>query len=152
MRGNKRNGENGMKFSEIEKERWDELSPYLDTCLLPVTGLTGGESPHEATEKLEQLRDVLDLVEIPFKGRVVTYPACHYLSEAERAGTFLAGFVDKLRDAGFVYIIIATANPALDMTLSGADLILQKDDNGEGLQPAFVSSQIRELWSGGSPL
>ncbi|MGO4375464.1 DUF2487 family protein, partial [Paenibacillus sp. MCAF20] len=67
-----------MKFSEIEKEQWEELRPYLDTCLLPVTGMDGSEQPYEATEWLERLRDIMDLIEIPFKGRVVTYPACHY--------------------------------------------------------------------------
>ena len=67
-----------LKFSDISRESWPELQPYVDTCLLPLTGLTGMESPWEATETLEKLRDVIDRVEIPFRGRIVTYPAVQY--------------------------------------------------------------------------
>lgn len=69
-----------MKFSDIEEQTWDELRPYLDTAVLPVTGLNGGETPWEATRELEYLRDALDLIEIPFKGRIVTYPATIFLN------------------------------------------------------------------------
>ena len=70
-----------MKFSDIDKEQWPELKPYLDTVLLPVTGLSGDEQPWEATRGLEKLRDLIDAVEIPFHGRVVIYPAYHYISK-----------------------------------------------------------------------
>ena len=67
-----------MKFSDIEEQNWEQLAPYLDTCLLPLTGLDGTEKPWQATNALEKLRDFLDLIEIPFRGRIVTYPAAHY--------------------------------------------------------------------------
>lgn len=139
-----------MKFSDIEREKWDELSPYLDTCLLPVTGLTGKETPYEATEKLEELRDVLDLVEVPFKGRVVTYPACHYVADQEGAGGMIAHLVDQLRHSGFAYIIIATANSALRLEGAGADLILKPGDNGKLLERASVGDLVKGMWSAGS--
>src|SRR5690348_10219692 len=67
-----------LKFSEMTQDSWAELQLYLDTCLIPYTALSGEQSPVEVTEALERLRDFLDLVEIPFKGRIMTYPAFHY--------------------------------------------------------------------------
>lgn len=59
-----------MKFSDIREEDWARWEPWLDTCLLPLTGLNGTELPWEVTQSLEKLRDIMDLVEIPFKGRM----------------------------------------------------------------------------------
>ncbi|MDQ6418211.1 DUF2487 family protein [Paenibacillus sp. LHD-117] len=139
-----------MKFSEIEKERWDELAPYLDTCLLPVTGLTGKESPYEATEQLERLRDMLDLVEIPFKGRVVTYPACHYVADGPEKDDSIARLVEGLRQSGFTYIIVATAKQELDFSRAGADIVLRPGDNGVLPGQEFVGTLVRNTWSGNS--
>lgn len=99
-----------MKFNEVPKDQWNELKPYLDTCLLPVTGMSGSESPIEATKALEDLRDALDLFEIPYRGRTVTYPALHYVpSDVE-------GICRRLREeAGFAYVVIVTAHPALNL-------------------------------------
>ncbi|MCR2802993.1 YpiF family protein [Paenibacillus soyae] len=140
-----------MKFSDILGEQWDELKPYLDTCLLPVTGLDGNEAPHEATEKLEKLRDLMDLIEIPFKGRVVTYPASHYVESFENAGESLAGFCRRLRSSGFAFIILASANPEIKLGNAGADLVIQPGSEGEWPEAGTVSSSIRELWSRTSP-
>lgn len=139
-----------MKFSEIGKEQWDELSPYLDTCLLPVTGMTGTEKPYEATERLEELRDMLDLVEIPFKGRVVTYPACHYLLDGAESARGVEAIVKRLKDSGFAYVILATASGMLKLDECGADLVLNPSENGERPDPAVVARLVRDLWSGGT--
>ncbi len=140
-----------MKFSEIEKERWDELSPYLDTCLLPVTGMTGMEKPHEATERLEELRDMLDLVEIPFKGRVVTYPACHYQFEGAEFAQGVEEIVKRLKASGFAYVILATASAMPKLDECGADLILRPDATGERPDSTAVAKLVKELWMGGAP-
>lgn len=140
-----------MKFSDITEEQWDELKPYLDTCLLPVTGLGGGETPYEATEQLERLRDFMDMVEIPFKGRVVTYPACHYIAEGEAFSAMLGEWCNRLKQTGFKYVIVMTAFSAPDLTLTDADLILRPGTGGELPSPNEVSSQIRELWTAVSP-
>ncbi|RJE90062.1 DUF2487 family protein [Paenibacillus sp. 1011MAR3C5] len=140
-----------MKFSDITEEQWDELKPYLDTCLLPVTGLGGGESPYEATARLERLRDMMDLVEIPFKGRVVTYPACHYITESESFQSMLGEWCSRLKQSGFNYVIVMTAFSAPALTIEAADLILQPGPDGQLLSHSEVSSQIRELWSAISP-
>ncbi|MHA6483911.1 DUF2487 family protein [Paenibacillus sp. strain BS8-2] len=139
-----------MKFSDIEKEQWDELSPYLDTCLLPITGMTGSEKPYEATERLEALRDMLDLVEMPFKGRVVTYPACHYdLGDESMNG--LAAIIERLKASGFKYVIVAAANNNLNLTACNADLILNPESSGERPDPSIVAQQVKALWSSASP-
>ncbi|REK77233.1 DUF2487 family protein [Paenibacillus paeoniae] len=140
-----------MKFSDITEEQWDELKPYLDTCLLPVTGLDGGESPYETTARLEGLRDLMDLVEIPFKGRVVTYPACHYIAENEAFQAMLGEWCGRLKQSGFKYVIVMTAFSAAGLTVRNADLILQPESDGGLPSQSEVSSQIRELWSSISP-
>lgn len=140
-----------MKFSDISREQWDELKPYLDTCLLPVTGLDGKETPYEATEKLEKLRDLMDLIEIPFKGRVVTYPASHYAESSGRAGEALERFCANLRSSGFVFIILVSADPAILLDGAGADLVIQPEANGQWPEKEAVSSSIRELWRQASP-
>lgn len=140
-----------MKFSDISKEQWDELKPYLDTCLLPVTGMSGKETPFEATECLERLRDMMDLVEIPFRGRVVTYPAAHYITDHDSMDASLERWCGQLKTIGFQYVILVTANESLELRCTEADLVLQPGVGGSLPDGAEVSSQIRELWSKPSP-
>jgi 23S rRNA (pseudouridine1915-N3)-methyltransferase len=138
-----------MKFSEISQEDWANLQPYLDTCLLPVTGVTGIESPWEATQILEELRDALELIEIPYKGRVVTYPALHYVGEESSIQANIVCL--KLRNAGFKYIIMmSTRQDCTSWSVPNADLLLYVDPNE--LKASFaqlkqnISSQIQQLW------
>ena len=135
-----------MKFSEIAKEKWQELRPYLDTCLLPVTMLDGTEEPWQAADRLEELRDVLDLVEIPFMGRVVTYPAFHY-ADAEALENALAKLCGRLKDMGFVYLIVAFRELPAGWTRER--LIGNCDMWYEGTETA-VREAIMEMW-GKSP-
>jgi 23S rRNA (pseudouridine1915-N3)-methyltransferase len=117
-----------MKFSDIKQEQWAELKPYLDTVVLPVTGLTGSEEPWQATHGLEQLRDLLDSIEEPFRGRVVIYPAFHYITDM-KLDEQLKILSEQLRTIGFNYVIIAhrdhtgvqVDNPYYDLLLSNAD-------------------------------
>ncbi len=102
-----------MKFSEIEEKQWAELKPYLDTCLLPLTGLSGDEQPWQVKRALQRLKDVMDLVEIPFKGRVVTYPAMHFCGEDESFAHAVERTCQNLRAAGFRYVIVITADAAV---------------------------------------
>ena len=139
-----------MKFSEIEQQQWTELQPYLDTCLLPITGLSGQEQPWEATQALESLRDALDLIEIPYKGRVVTYPAIHYVdgpgaeAEAQRVCA-------NLKAAGFAYVIVMTIQPAVARwELESADLLLcvapGDGENQPGEAKAQIQGQVQQMW------
>lgn len=135
-----------MKFSEINEEQWGELQPFLDTCLLPLTGLTGLESPWEVTGALERLRDVMDYIEHPFNGRVVTYPAIQYkLGE----GLPFAESVDELcrsiRLGGFRYIILVTADRSLVATqFSEADLFITATDDAS--QQADIERMVEAMW------
>ena len=99
-----------MKFSDFDEPRWQEVGSYYDTCLLPVTGLSGEEPPWMATAALEQLRDLLDAVELPFKGRVVTYPALHYVPQ-NGALQHLEAVAGSLKRAGFRYVVAALRQP-----------------------------------------
>ncbi|OMF33838.1 hypothetical protein BK133_13705 [Paenibacillus sp. FSL H8-0548] len=137
-----------MKFSEISKEKWEELSPYLDTCLLPVTGMTESIEPYEATKWLEQLRDIMDLIEIPFKGRVVTYPAWHYVDKPEQISGQVERWCSSMKQSGFRYIIVVTANGDFTFESPSIDLWFKPDEDGVLPLQAVVSERIRTLWSG----
>lgn len=101
-----------MKFSEINANRWQELAPYMDTCLLPITGLTGREAPWKATEALELLRDAMEELERRYVGRMVTYPAFHFIP-GEGASDQLSLVCRNLKEsAGFTYVVLITADPA----------------------------------------
>lgn len=144
-----------LKFSDIEKSSWAGLKPYLDTCLLPVTGLTGFEQPWEATQELEYLRDVMDCVEVPYKGRVVTYPAFHYFggpAVAEAVNEVCA----KLKGAGFRYVIVISGHPSVGAAeFRHADLLLcpESEDGKVQSSPEFrdrVNREVQAMWQAGA--
>jgi 23S rRNA (pseudouridine1915-N3)-methyltransferase len=140
-----------MKFSEIGKEQWAELQPYLDTCLLPITGLTGAEAPWEAAERLEELRDALDLIEIPYYGRVVTYPAVQYVP-GQACGQLLENVCSALKSAGFRHVVAITAAASVSgMLPAAADLQLYVDPDSLRASPddvkRAVTAQIQSLWN-----
>lgn len=113
-----------MKFSEIKKDEWHALIPYVDTCLLPVSGLNGTETPVEAADKLEKLRDLLDLIERPYRGRTVTYPAWHYVVEPDQTVILLQRTVQKLKEQGFRHVIIVSVDGLPEQESIGADLVV----------------------------
>ncbi|WP_413408039.1 DUF2487 family protein [Paenibacillus amylolyticus] len=138
-----------MKFSEMTQDSWAELQLYLDTCLIPYTALSGEQSPVEATEALERLRDFLDLVEIPFKGRIMTYPAFHYVN-SELSMT-LNSLSAQLKSSGFKYVVIMSSDGHLDgVEIPAADLVLSRSvlthEVGEEGIARFIGEKIRELW------
>lgn len=146
MMGAKKQGEErNMKFSDIAQGQWPELQPYLDTCLLPVTGLDGIEQPAEATQALEDLRDVMDGIEIPFKGRVVTYPACHYTGEAE-GHALVERLCASLKRAGFRYVIIVSARLS-NLRIPSADLTIAPDASGHIPDEQQIGQAIRTMWT-----
>ncbi|MHA7579611.1 DUF2487 family protein [Paenibacillus vandeheii] len=138
-----------MKFSEMTQDSWAELQLYLDTCLIPYTALTGKQSPVEATEALERLRDFLDLVEIPFKGRIMTYPAFHYAGPDMSMA--LNTLSEQLKSSGFKYVVIMSSDGVLEQSqITSADLVLShsilSQEVGEEGIARFVGEKIRELW------
>lgn len=136
-----------LKFSEIEENKWAELKPYLDTVLLPITGLTGAESPAEATKKLEKLRDIMDMVEIPFAGRVVTYPALHYIgSDKLEMSKHMNEVCQRLKQQGFVHIILITASKEADLQAELADVWIMPEEDGTFPTQEKVSKEIMNIW------
>lgn len=136
-----------MKFSEVEETTWDELSPYFDTCLIPYTGLTGNETPIQATKALERLRDFMDLVEIPFKGRVITYPAFQYgLGEDY---SLLNEVCHHVKTTGFRYVIIMTADANVDgEKLNNCNLLLSLQsmkEEGQAISAAVIKEKNTEF-------
>ncbi|UJF36169.1 DUF2487 family protein [Paenibacillus hexagrammi] len=141
-----------MKFSEVEQEQWSELEPYLDTCLLPLTGLNGTEKPWEATKALEDLRDALETIELPFKGRVVTYPALHYVTGVDATGQINA-LTLQLKEAGFRFVIVLTAqHEAFSEVPQEPDLFITVNMNEWTSHAAAcksdISKQVQHLWYG----
>lgn len=141
-----------MKFSEVELSMWEELRPYLDTCLIPVTGLTGKEQPYEVTEALERLRDILDLVEIPFKGRTVTYPSIQY--GRENILELINEICHNVKSSGFKFVILISADVSLlDLSLPNVDLIVTPQSfagsDTSDLKTA-IQDEIQRIWYRGS--
>lgn len=139
-----------MKFNDIADQEWPELKPYLDTCLLPVTGLTGLEDPISVTTALQHLRDVMEAIEIPYKGRVVTYPALHYITGSD-FNAQLEGIVRNLKKSGFRYIIVLTLHTeATDWNSIETDLLIVVDNvqwaQQSELIKSEISKQVQQLW------
>lgn len=139
-----------MKFSDLSPQQWAELQPYLDTAVIPYTGLSGGEMPYEATEALEKLRDVLDLIEIPFKGRIVTYPANHYGAWDSGGIAQAAAMSLKLKQCGFKFIVIVAAFSVEEGAASqvNADLIISLQQDGAMPEGSEVNDAVRMMWLG----
>jgi 23S rRNA (pseudouridine1915-N3)-methyltransferase len=138
-----------MKFNEIQQDEWDELKPYLDTCLLPLTGLSGEESPWKVTKALEELRDLMDFVEIPFKGRVVTYPAVQYRLDDNQMIAVIDKLCQKLKSDSFKFIILITVDDSLaKLDFHAHDLILSPMSLTEEVNEtkAKIISEVQKLW------
>lgn len=139
-----------MKFNDIAAQEWTELKPYLDTCLLPVTGLTGCEDPMQVTSALEQLRDVMEVIEIPYKGRVVTYPALHYIASSGTSEQ-LNEIAHQLKKSGFRYIIVLSIHSeAIAWKSAETDLLIVVDKEQWAQQSeaikSGISKQVQQLW------
>ncbi|MEO2207241.1 DUF2487 family protein [Paenibacillus pabuli] len=142
-------GNRELKFSEMTQDSWAELQLYLDTCLIPFTGLTGNQSPAEATEALERLRDFLDLIEVPFKGRVMTYPAFHFAFPEKSMA--LNTICEQLKQSGFKYVVIMTSDGFLKKDeISSADLVFNRsqlvEEIEEGKIAGYIGEKVREMW------
>jgi len=132
-----------MKFSEFDGERWAELQLYFDTAILPVTGLSGSETPDEASAALERLRDLLDLIETPFKGRTVTYPAMHYVPGGpEPIGRIAAG----LKSAGFRQVVVVALDRSLRSDSPAVDLWITPEEDGSLPAAKAVSETVQAMW------
>ncbi len=134
--------ERKVKFSDVTEKQWEEFEPYLDTCLLPITGLSGMEKPWEVTQALTKLRDVMEYIENPFKGRVITYPSVQYRLDDQELVNTMNQLCNKLKKIGFTYVIIITANPNIEQLIfKEADLLITSQN------VAITIKKIEEMWN-----
>jgi len=137
-----------MKFSDLDAAHWQENKQFYDTCLIPFTGLTGEESPPDAVAALERLRDFMDAVEKPFRGRIITYPVQQYT--AEHAVQLINDICRKVKSTNFRYAIVLTADLELAAEeVVESDLVLSRPRMevlpGSGVA-AVAAEKIHELW------
>lgn len=134
-----------MKFSELTEEQWEENGIYFDTCVLPLTGLSGRENPIDTTAALERLADVIDLVELPFKGRVVIYPACHYSEDIGMLDKLCSGL--KEGEAGFKHVILVSAVHRPELQQEQSNLVIMPDSSDDLPSSATVREQVMLCWA-----
>jgi 23S rRNA (pseudouridine1915-N3)-methyltransferase len=137
-----------MKFSEIDEAGWAELQPFLDTCLLPVSGLTGEETPAEATARVANTGDWLSPLEQAFNGRTVTMPAFHYYSGDAEDRHKLDRLCGKLKKSGFRYVILVCGRPN-GLADVNADLLIQPVTEDEQPDEQELRKAVAELWRRG---
>ena len=135
-----------MKFSELSREEWFNLQPYLDTCLIPVSGMAGGEAPWEMAELAASAGDWLLPLEKAFAGRTVTLPAYHYYDGSGRAAEGLKKLVAGCREAGFRHVVLVCGVPNALPEDTGADLIFQPASAGEKPDAEALQLAITEMW------
>ncbi|AHV98065.1 DUF2487 family protein [Paenibacillus sabinae] len=137
-----------MKFSDFDRSSWEENGKYYDTCLIPYTGLTGKESPPQTADRLGQLRDAIYLVERPFKGRIVVYPAVQY-NENEKFG-IINEICHNIKSNNFRYVVVLDGvGNLLQETIFESDLIIAvKDFFGDNKDKAIALSiqKIQQMW------
>lgn len=140
-----------MKFSELTEDTWAELQPYLDTCLLPVSGLTGAEAPWEAKERMLRTGDWLSPLEQAFHGRTVTLPAYHYDQAGEDAAERLNALCERLKDSGYRYVIIVSGQAGgVPERVTAADLRVQPDADGDEPDETSLRQAVSALWRSGA--
>lgn len=137
-----------MKFSDFDNKSWEADGQFYDTCIIPYCGLQGTESPPEAVAALERQRDFLDLVEKPFQGRIVTYPAVQYAGAESM--TLINGLCRKVKSIGFQYAIVLSANEMLlREDIYESDLLLSLPGltaNSNISVSRYVRDEIQRLW------
>jgi 23S rRNA (pseudouridine1915-N3)-methyltransferase len=135
-----------MKFSEIHPDSWPDLQLYLDTCLIPVSGLTGEEEPWEAAVKAARTGEWLKPIEQAFHGRTVTLPAYHYYSGTPEDAAKLSGLCERLRSGGFRFVIAICGLPGALGGAVSADLLIQPEAEEDEPDPDALRGAITQLW------
>ncbi|MBO9596252.1 MAG: DUF2487 family protein [Cohnella sp.] len=136
-----------MKFNEISEESWAELQPFLDTCLLPVSGLTGSEAPWEATERMLRTGDWLSPLEKAFHGRTVTMPAYHYDRAGGSGSEGLNELVSRLKRSGFRYVVVVSGQAGgLPDSVTEASLTVQPTEDAEEPDSDALRQAVMAMW------
>lgn len=139
-----------MRFSELNENDWLNLAPYMDTCLIPVSGLTGDENPAQAKEAVAACGDWLAPVEHAFRGRTVTMPAYHYYDGSPQEATCLNDLCDRMRSSGFHYVVLIAGKPGLLFAGLKADLLLQPLAAEDEPDIDAIRAAVAVLWKASS--
>ncbi len=129
-----------MKFTDFNQSIWNETSAYYDTCVIPYSGLTGNETPPRVVQLLSGLKERLEWIEVPFKGRVITYPALQYCFEG--FSEFTNYLINNLRSVGFKFVILVVAPSVIIKQECAFDLVI--DDRND--DSAKCKEEILQLW------
>ncbi|WP_158629947.1 DUF2487 family protein [Cohnella sp. AR92] len=139
-----------MKFSELSSNQWFDLSPYLDTCFLPVSGLSGNEPPHESAERIAETGNWLQPLETAFRGRTVTMPAYHYFDAASHAEVDrLNDICIRMRGLGFKYVVVVSGQADWAKAPSEADLLVKPEKVGDIPNAEALRQSITSIWKQG---
>ncbi|MDI4645509.1 DUF2487 family protein [Cohnella hashimotonis] len=134
-----------MRFSEFDENNWSDLQPYLDTAVIPVTGLQGGERPPDAAELVGAAGDWLAPIESAFKGRTVTYPAHHYVGPGDEAP--LDAVCARLKSGGFKFVIVVSGKSGWDKTgVPSADLFACPTEEVSEPDAETLRRSVSEMW------
>ncbi|MDG0789652.1 YpiF family protein [Cohnella ginsengisoli] len=134
-----------MRFSEFDEDNWGDLQPYLDTALLPVTGLLGGETPPSAAELVGAAGDWLAPIESAFKGRTVTYPANHYIGPGDEAS--LDALCNRIKSGGFKFVVVVSGKPGWDATrVPSADLFAGPTGEESVPDADALRRSVSDMW------
>ncbi|NQX44792.1 DUF2487 family protein [Paenibacillus tritici] len=140
-----------MKFSDFDTKSWETDGHFYDTCVIPFSGLQGTETPPETVSLLERQRDFLELIEQPFQGRVVTYPAVQYAGPGSAA--LINELCRKVKSSGFQYAVVLSANERLSgEEIYESDLLLSLPEIAADSRTAVsthVRGEIQGLWQKG---
>lgn len=137
-----------MKFSEFDATTWPALTPYLDTCLLPISGLDGSETPDVMTDKAAAAGAWLSPVERMFNGRIVTLPALHYYDGSKMMREQLNRLCASIRRTGFRYVVVVSGTPGLldAAAETEANLIVQPSDPEDRPESEMLRKAIVDMW------
>lgn len=127
-------------------DSWPELQPYLDTCLIPLSGLTGEESPWEATEKVARTGRWLAPLEQAFRGRTVTMPAFHYDTGSSLTIEWLNFLIGQWKNIGFRYVIAVSGQRLEEGSRLEVDLIIQPDVEDDEPDSQLIGKLVASLW------
>ncbi|CAI6080975.1 DUF2487 family protein [Cohnella sp. JJ-181] len=134
-----------MKFSEFDDDNWGDLQLYLDTALLPVSGLSGGETPPAAGALVGAAGDWLAPIESAFRGRTVTYPAHHYIGPGDEG--LLERLCERLRSGGFKHVVVVSGRAGWDAaSVPSADLFACPESEADEPDADALRRAVSDMW------
>jgi hypothetical protein len=99
-----------MNWNAKDVETYIQEKEYIDTVVIPVLPIMFGPKMRHAAEQGEYIDLLSQQLERQFKGRMLFLPAFTYVDELEDASKLLQKWVIQLKESGFTYIFLLTAD------------------------------------------